>query len=98
MSKKELTSAETIAWKLQFISLFTSGKEMVERSLQARFFNKNPQKNFTPEIQIIFWNTLKEFILENSDSYLEEIFNCYSESILGETEQNINIDSIYYTI
>lgn len=98
MSKKELTSAEITAWKLQFISLFSSGKEMVERSLQARFFNKNPQKNFTPEIQLIFWDTLKEFIGENSNCNLDEILNAYSEVMIGETEQNTSIDTIYFSV
>lgn len=44
MSKKELSITEITAWKLQFFRLFSSGKEMVEKSLNTRFFNKNPQK------------------------------------------------------
>lgn len=95
MSKKELTSAEITAWKLQFISLFSSGREMVERSLNARFFNKNPQKNFTPEIQLIFWDTLKEFIGENSDCNLNEMLNVNSEIMLGDTDQIASIDTTY---
>ena len=95
MSKKGLTSAEITAWKLQFISLFSSGKEMVEKSLNARFFNKNPQKNFTPEIQIIFWYTLKEFIGENSDCNLNEMLNAHSEIMLGDTDQIASIDITY---
>ncbi len=98
MSKKELSITEIAAWKLQFIRLFSSGKEMVEKSLNARFFNKNPQKNFTPELQIIFWDTLKEFIGENSDCNLEEILNMHNGVILGETEQNTSFDVIYYSI
>lgn len=98
MSKKELSITEITAWKLQFFKLFSSGKEMVEKSLNTRFFNKNPQKNFTPELQIIFWNTLKEFIEENSDSNLEEILNINNKVILGEAEQNISFDTIYYNL
>ena len=98
MSKKVLSITEITAWKIQFFRLFSSGKEMVEKSLNTRFFNKNPQKNFTPELQIIFWDTLKEFIGENSDCNLEEIFNIHSELILGEAEQNTSFDAIYYSI
>ena len=95
MSKKELSITEITAWKIQFFRLFSSGKEMVEKSLNTRFFNKNPQKNFTPELQIIFWDTLKEFIGENSDCNLNEMLNVNSEIMLGDTDQIASIDTTY---
>ena len=84
---KELDNTQVSAWKIQFYNLFSRGKEMVEKSINTRFFNDNPSKNYSPELKKIFLDTLDEFIKEDPSCNLQEILDKHS-SILGEEANN----------
>ena len=84
---KELSDIEVSAWKIQFYRLFSLGKKMVEKSINARFSNDNPSKNYSPELKKIFWDTLSEFIKEDPSCNLQEILDKHSP-VLGEEANN----------
>lgn len=91
MSKK-LDSINVSAWKMQFYSLFSRGKEMVEKSINTRFFNDNPSKNYSPELKQLFLNTLGEFIEKDPSCNLQAILDEHS-SILGEEANHSDLIS-----
>ncbi|MEM6339221.1 MAG: hypothetical protein AAF673_04790 [Pseudomonadota bacterium] len=82
MSKK-LDEIQVLAWKIQFYNLFSYGEEMFEKCINARFLNKDPSKNYSPELQKIFRDTLGEFIEEYPNCNLQEILDNQID-ILGE--------------
>lgn len=86
MSK--LTRQHVLALKIQFKELFSQGKENVESSMSARFNNQVPQKNFSPEIQDIFWIALKEYTGDHEACDLQYLMQDHEASISGASGLN----------
>lgn len=90
---KELSDIEVSAWKIQFNNIFSLGRGMIEKSICARLLNKDPSKNFSPELKQIFLKTLEEFILENNSHNLQDILDQHTLDILGEELNQCDLTS-----
>ena len=81
------------AWKMQFYKLFFLGRETVEKSINTRLFNNDPSKNYPPELEKLFWNTLSEFITEYPSCNLQVILDEQNMILLGEEANNSDFTS-----